>query len=175
MKTQTKKVGVAGSFQNQMMGNNRTEPIVGKGATLLGYTDRQPYDVTYVSECGNKCEIRPIDTEWCGEDYGDQDYKYSSNPQNHKELLEWNPKRKAWGMVTYRVQIIKALKSKLKKEYGKYNWENHLPQGCTLNNLMDADNNFRYKLIDGVTKRYKQFNEVSIVFGYASKYRDPNF
>ena len=34
-KRQYRKVGVAGGFVNQMMGNNATEPKVGEGATEL--------------------------------------------------------------------------------------------------------------------------------------------
>ena len=37
---QKRKVGVAGGFINQMMGNNSTTPIVGEGATILHYSDR---------------------------------------------------------------------------------------------------------------------------------------
>jgi hypothetical protein len=55
MKTKTKfqqraKVGVAGSFHNQLMSNNATLPEVGKGATELHYTDRTCYEVIEVSE-----------------------------------------------------------------------------------------------------------------------------
>ena len=37
---QTKKVGAAGSFINQMYGNNNSIPVVGEYCTFLHYTDR---------------------------------------------------------------------------------------------------------------------------------------
>ncbi len=48
--TQKAKVGVAGSFINQMMSNNNSIPEVGKGATLLMYSDRYVYEVVEVSK-----------------------------------------------------------------------------------------------------------------------------
>ena len=177
MKKQTRKVGVAGGFYNQIMGNNKTEPIVGEGATRLWYSDREPFEVTWVSECGNKCEIRPMDTEWCGIAYGDEQYKYSSNPDKHIVSLEWCTKRNAWGIVTYKVQIIKALADRLYKEYG-WGWTDFLPEGYTFDDLIDGEKNgidTKLKLITGVTKRYKEFHKISIIFGEMSKYRDPHF
>ena len=90
MKKQSRKVGVAGGFINQMMGNNSTTPKVGEGATILMYSDRESYDHLY------------------------------ENP--------------------------------------------------------NADNFYNQKkLINGVTKQYKNFNKVSIIFGVMEQYRDPHF
>lgn len=47
---QTSKIGVAGLFQNQLMANNSSIPIIGKGATELHYSDRTCYEVIEVSE-----------------------------------------------------------------------------------------------------------------------------
>jgi len=177
MKRQSRKVGVAGSFHNQMMGNNRTEPVVGEGATMLFYSDREPYEVTWVSECGNKCEIRLMETEWCGVAYGDEKYKYSSNPKYSTEPLEWCSKRNAWGIVSYKVQIIKALADRLYKQYG-WGWEEYLPQGYKYDDLVDGEKigaNTQLKLITGITKRYRNFQKISIIFGEMNKYRDPHF
>lgn len=57
---QTKKVGVAGSFINQMMGNNTSRPEVGKGATLLHYTDRSVCEVVEVSEDGMTAKLETL-------------------------------------------------------------------------------------------------------------------
>jgi len=45
---QNRKIGVAGGFINQMMGNNSSIPVVGKGCTILHYSDRSAYEVIEV-------------------------------------------------------------------------------------------------------------------------------
>lgn len=181
MKRQTRKVGVAGGFINQMMGNNATEPKVGEGATLLSYSDRHAYEVVDVSKDGNRCTIRQMDTKWCGESYGDEKYEYKSNPENHTIDLEWSEKKGCWGSVTYSVEIIKALATKYIKQYG-WGWmdvllkDNGIESYQHLYENPNADNYYnQMMLIDGLTKRYKNFNKVSVIFGVMQEYQDPHF
>ena len=35
--------------------------------------------------------------------------------------------------------------------------------------------NTKLKLVDGVTKMYRNFSKVSIIFGVMNEYRDPSF
>ena len=60
-KVQKAKVGVAGSFFNQLMSNNCTIPEVGKGATQMHYTDRTCYEVVNVSEDGKGATLEVLD------------------------------------------------------------------------------------------------------------------
>ena len=176
-KRQTRKVGVAGGFINQMMGNNSTTPIVGEGATILMYSDRKAYEVINVSDDGNTCVIRKMDTTFVGSGYGDEKYTYHSNVDNYTKTLEWNSKKKTWGHVFYTVEIIKALSKRLIKEYG-YGWSNYLPNGYTYKDLMNEDDDIygrNSKLVEGITKRYKNFVPVSVIFGIMEEYRDPHF
>lgn len=53
-----------GSFINYMMGNNSTLPEVGKGCTILGWSDRHAYEVMNVSVDGKKVTIQQMKTEW---------------------------------------------------------------------------------------------------------------
>jgi hypothetical protein len=177
MKKQSRKVGVAGGFMNQMMGNNSSLPEVGKGATILMYSDREAYEVTWVSHDGMSCKIRGMKTTWCGMDYGDEQYTYESDLDSQESLLEWNEKKAKWGRVSYDVEIIKVLAKKLYKEHG-YGWGDFLPNGLTYNDIIDGESYgvyTKYKLIEGVTKEYKNFYPVSIIFGMMSQYRDPSF
>lgn len=176
-KRQSRKVGVAGSFQNQLMGNNSTTPEVGKGATILMYSDRHPYEVISVSDDGNSCKIRELDFEFVGESYGDERYILSSNPEGNVSTLEWNEKKGKWGYAWREVQVIKALFKRLLDEYS-YGWSKHLPNGVKYDDLVIGEYagvNTRLKLVKGITKEYKRFSPVSIVFGSADKYRDPHF
>jgi len=177
IKKQSRKVGVAGSFENQMMGNNSTTPTVGEGATILSYSDRHAYEVIKVSEDGLSCTIREMDTKNVGQCYGDERYTYHSNENNPTTNLEWDARKKSWVTVYYNVEIIKSLANKLFKQYG-YGWSNFLPNNVKYDDLIDGELdgiNTKLKLVDGFTKIYKIKNKVSIIFGVMEEYRDPSF
>jgi len=69
------------------------------------------------------------------------------------------------------------------REYGDahgYGWMDILfaEHGLTHNDIVEGDNvgwGAKYKLVDGLTKRYKNFSGISIIFGIAEQYRDPSF
>ena len=178
MKKQTRKVGVSGGFINQLMGNNTTQPKVGEGATVLHYSDREPYEVVAVSDDGNSCTIRSMSYRYTGKAYGDESYEYISNKDNPTKDLEWNEKRSFWEVVTTSIQIQKSLFKKLWEEHDNNMW-NNLPNGLSIDDLYDKvheDNYYnKMKVIEGVTKKYKNFNKISIIFGVMEKYRDPSF
>lgn len=179
MKKQSRKIGVAGGFINQLMGNNSSEPIVGEGATILHYSDRSAYQVIEVSNDGLTCVLQKMDCKFIGSGYGDERYEYADNPEGQKITLEWNAKKSCWGGVSYTVEVIKSLAKKYYKQYG-FGWFDKLlkENNLTFDELVDGENlgvNTKYKLIDGLTKRYKNFNEVSVIFGIAEQYRDPHF
>lgn len=177
-RVQKRKVGVAGGFINQLAGNNKSEPVVGEGATKLWYSDRTAYEVTAVSDCGNKCEIRRMSTKFVGSGYGDEQYEYISDETQYTESLEWNEKKGTWGTVYYKVDVIKALRKRLWDEHD-YEWSKNLPNGLTWDDLIEVEDedgfNDKMKLIKGVTKEYKNFDPISIVFGWMNEYRDPHF
>lgn len=175
MKTQSRKVGVAGGFMNQMMGNNSSIPVVGEGATILMYSDRSAYEVIEVSDNGNSCVIRAMETKNIGVCYGDERYEYKSNPNGETQTLEWDSKKQCWGSVNHVVRIQKSVMDKLIKEYG-YDWSQGLP--VPYNDLIDGKkdgSHTKLKLVKGVTKLYKEFYKVSIIFGVMEQYRDPHF
>lgn len=177
MKRQTRKVGVAGGFFNQLMGNNSTTPKVGEGATILMYSDREAYEVIEVSADGDSCVIRSMNCKFVGSAYGDEQYEYKSNPNGYKMTIVWNARKGCWCHQTKRVDIIKSLSDRLYKEHG-YNWGDHLPNGITYQELMEGDSDgvhTKLKIVDGVTKEYTELSKVSIIFGVMEQYRDPSF
>jgi hypothetical protein len=175
---QSRKVGVAGGFINQMMGNNSTVPVVGEGATILHYSDRSAYEVISVSNDSRKCTIRKMATKFIGEGYGDERYEYSSDLEGSTVDLEWNEKKGSWGKVYFTTEIIKSLFKKLDAEYGYKLWDN-LPNGLSSDDLYekryDDDYYNKMKLIPNVTKEYKNFEKVSVIFGVCEEYCDPSF
>jgi len=175
MKRQTRKVGVAGGFINQMMGNNISVPVVGEGATILMYSDREAYEVISVNEDSSSCVIRSMDCKYVGSGYGDEQYTYSSNKEGRTQTITWNEKRQCWGQTWKEIEIFKALAKKLDKQYG-YGWIDYLP--VPYDELIDGERlgvNTKLKLVEGVTKEYTNFYPVSIIFGVMEQYRDPSF
>ena len=179
IKKQSRKVGVSGGFINQMMGNNSSIPIVGEGATILMYSDREAYQVIEVSDDGLSCVIQQMNTKHLGKSYGDERYEYSDNPKGYTMNIEWNARKSCWGEVTYSVDIIKSLAKKYYKEYG-YGWTNILlaEHSLTYDDIIDGEKMgmlTKHKLIEGLTKKYKNFNKISVIFGVMDKYRNPHF
>lgn len=80
-----------GSFFNYLMGNSMTIPEVGKGATVLHWTDRSAYFVNQVSEDGKEVIIeraKAIRTD----DYGmsdSQDYRYERDPHAEPQTIRF--------------------------------------------------------------------------------------
>ena len=107
-KTQKRKVGVAGGFINQMMGNNSTLPVVGEGATILMYSDRHAYEVIEVSDDSSKCVIRTMDCKFEGESYGDERYSYPINEKNNTSTIEWSEKKQSGGRTYTTVSVQKS-------------------------------------------------------------------
>jgi|9_EtaG_2_1085328.scaffolds.fasta_scaffold46391_2 hypothetical protein len=184
IKRQTRKIGVAGGIINQIEGNNSTLPVVGEGATELHYSDRSPYEVLWVSEDGMSCKIRRMNSKRTDNNgiSESQSYEYTSNTEANIELIEWNNKKQCWGRITYSIEIIRALwKRALKTNdvYDKGFDDKKLFNGHSYNDVTywKNENDFRksVKLVDGVTKMYKNFNSISILFGSMEEYIDPCF
>ena len=175
VKRQSRKVGVAGGFINQMMGNNCSVPVVGEGATTLSYSDRHAYEVISVNEDSSSCVIRTMNCKFVGSGYGDERYTYTSNEDGNTMTVSWNEKKQCWGQSWKAIEIIKVLQNKLIKEYG-YGWSDYLP--VPFKDLIDGEEQGVYtklKLVKGVTKEYKKFHKISIIFGMMEEYRDPSF
>lgn len=174
-KRQSRKIGIAGGFINQMMGNNISEPIVGEGATILMYSDRHAYEVIEVSEDLTECVIREMDHKFIGSGYGDERYTYSSNPKNSTLRLRWNPKKCTWQKIFKEVHFIKSMAAKMQKQYG-WGWVDVLceEKGIDKKDLYNKDHHYLL-LIEGISKEYIAKYDVSVIFGIMEEYRDPSF
>ena len=175
-KKQSRKVGVAGGLINQLMGNNSSVPVVGEGATILQYSDRSAYEVISVADDKNSCVIRKVNAKFIGKCYGDERYEYESDESLHTLKLEWNEKKKSWGSVYTNTQIQKSLLDKLYAQHGR-DWAKNLPVSYE-SLIVEGDEkefNPRLKLVKGITKEYKTFSKVSVIFGRMDEYRDPSF
>lgn len=168
MKTlrQKTKVGVDGSLMNQLMGNNSSLPVVGNGATIMHYSDRSAYQVTWVSECGTKCKINPAIMKYVGSGYGDEKYEYQGY-RDYSYDVAW--RRGAWYKV-YNVVVFED--AFMESMEGKGRWEDEV-KAMGLGDLYDE--NGRVNVIPSVTKNKKEYEKISILFGRMNEYRDPSF
>ena len=150
-----------GSATNWMMGNNNTEPKVGEGATELLWSDRHAYDVTFVSEDGKQCKIRPCiatRTDKNGYYTESQDYKYEPNPKAKETLLVYRNGswRREVKKIYWTQKAMKLTSSERQKFLGK-------------------DEVNLTKVINGITYLKKSFPKINILFGTRREYRDPTF
>ena len=167
MKTQTKIKNKSfisgkeklGSLTNWIMGNNNTAPKVGEGATELCWSDRHAYDVTFVSEDGKQCKIRPCiatrtDKNGCYTE--SQDYKYEPNLQAEEESLVY--RNGSWRREVKQIFWTEEALKLSGEERRKYFEKNELQQ-----------------VIEGITYLKKSYPKINIVFGRRDEYRDPTF
>jgi len=92
---QTRKI--RGSLINDLMGNNSTVPEVGKGATILLYSDRHPYEVLEVSEDKKSALIREMDYKSKpGGSYGNTEWEVFPNDKFPPKRIVY--RQGAWRM-----------------------------------------------------------------------------
>lgn len=90
-----------GSLNNMLMANNKANPTpkVGDGATILGWTDRHPATVVWVSESGKTIHIQEDDAKRTDSNGMSecQSYLFSPNPKAPVQVARLTPK--GWKIV----------------------------------------------------------------------------
>lgn len=149
------------SVQNWLLSNNRTPPIVGKGATQLLWSDRHAYEVLEVSPDLKRVVIQRYDAKRIDDKnyYGeDQLYAYTDLQGPKIELVFRNG--------AYR-EIVKTRSLKLEAIKAC-----HVFHDKRLKNE-EAFREYQYQDSDYTIKT--SYPKMNIVFGYAQEYRDPHF
>lgn len=150
------KLKDTGSIMNYFMGNNNTQPVVGNGATILSYSDRNACEVISISDDG-----KTILLEWY--DAIRSDKNGMSEDQNYDYMLNGNQFKIVWkygAWRTTRKQIFytdEALKLSLEER----------------RKLVDG--NGTKKLVKGLTFVKQSLNKVNIIFGIKQSYYDYSF
>lgn len=145
-----------GSFINMMMSNNSTLPEVGKGATILSWTDRDAYEVISVSKDYKTVVIQDYIPERI-DDFGmsdSQEYKYEKLGDN-KQTIVW--RHGAWRRKVSTIDFIDTYK------YNKEDKEELFGDDISL------------KLVEGKTRIKTEYFRVNIVFGIRETYFDYSF
>lgn len=155
-----------GSFINYMMGNNSSLPEVGKGATILHWTDRTACEVLSVSADGKKVVIQAytekrIDTNGMSEC---QTYDYSTlNGHDQVIVWKWGAWREEGTEVVWTEEFKNIYESCQTPEERR----------AAVQDLYDEDNNIL--VVPGKTKRTKTYHKVNIIWGVKRHYYDFSF
>lgn len=170
MKTQKRTLKSTGSFYNWLMGNNSTLPEVGKGATILMWTDRYAFQVIWVSEDQSECIIQRCDSKRidmlgmsdC------QDYDYSQLVEGSEQKLVW--KSKKGGCWCREIEEINWTPEYLRKTM----------KGYCLDVLTQEEKdavfgNGPMKYVQGITRKMTKYYPVNIIFGVQKEYYDFSF
>jgi len=175
-KVQKAKVGVAGSFFNQLMSNNATTPVVGEGATQLHYTDRTCFDVVEVSADGKQARLQYLDAEWdktLGGGHGHQNWILK--PTKRFVTVVW--RQGAWRMVGKEIvftdEFVKDCHSKGANFIGIWLRKNN-PE--LADKIWGVDGAVKpQNVVEGVTRAKKVYIKISIIFGVKDYYYDYSF
>lgn len=159
-----------GSFFNMVMGNNSTLPEVGKGATILLWTDRHAYEVMEVSDDKKSCIIEqylPERVDKLGmSDH--QEYKYEKT-NGFKQKVVW--RREKWRLEIKTIEFLDSYYKEYeqaKKEIGPLNARKQY-----IDSLFDGYGNLI--LVEGKTRVKKSYSPVNILFGQKREYYDFSF
>ena len=168
---QKSKAGkTTGDLFNYLMGNNATLPEVGKGATILHWTDRSAYEVIEVSENKMECTIQRYDPERVdGLGISDsQEYKYEKLTEEKMHLV-W--RQGAWRAKDSEIVFTKEFIA----AHPECKW-------CLAEALTEEQRQEIYrgkvwpqKVVQGITRERKTYTKVSIIFGVKREYYDFSF
>jgi len=168
---QTMRVGVEGSFQNQLIGNNNTIPVVGEYATHLMYSDRRPYKVLYVSDCKTKAILQHIDVTV-------KDGVQVFNDTESTIHIEY--RNNAWYTISNTIIIdrkfVKDMELTHKKMYSYYLLTEEQKKSIYFNAETGENCVWPCNIIKGLTKAKKVYDKISLLFTSAPDYYyDPHF
>lgn len=172
---QKSKIGVAGSFVNQLMSNNDTIPVVGKGATSLHYSDRSCYEVIEVSEDLKTVKLEALDARI------DPEYLASLKGRDCIGHQNWilEPtgnyctvvyRRGAWRTKD---TIITFTKEFCKKHEGAISYARQLTP--EQREAIYAGGGRPRRVVEGITEQKIIYTEIKLLFGQKDYYYDWTF
>ena len=168
-KRQRARVGVAGSFFNQLMSNNSSVPEVGKGATQLHYTDRSCYEVVEVSNDGKTVKLEHLDAEWDKNKWGGEGHQnWILKPTGRFATVVW--RHNAWRQKGTEITFTKEFREKYEGE------------ACYATRLTKEQRAAVYdgdvwprNVVEGITERKTIYQKINIIFGVKDYYYDWSF
>lgn len=173
---QKARVGVAGSFFNQLMSNNCSIPQVGKGATEMHYTDRTCYEVVSVSDDLKTVRLEILDAEI------DPEYLKSLNGKDCIGHQNWILKPTGHFItVVYRYGAWRT-KSEVVKFTDEY-IEKVGGDGVALARTLTEEQRLAVyakdirpqNVVEGITEKKVEYYKINLLFGRKDYYYDWSF
>lgn len=165
-KSQRTKVGVAGNLINQLMGNNNSLPVVGKGATEMLYSDRHCYEVIEVSPDGKTVKLEALDARF-DPAFGKPEMGHQNwilEPTGRFINIVW--RNNAWRRKVRQVDFTKEFRAEAEANgcgvaVAKYLKE----KDPDLLNKVYGDHFMPLNVIPGVTREAFSYPVIKILFG----------
>ncbi len=159
----------SGSLMNYLMGNNKTIPEVGKGATILHWTDRSAYEVIKVSKDLTEVTLQRYDAER-KDDNGMSECQSYQYEKLTNEIMNIKYLRGAWRKIWEEVHFTK-------------NFLDNCPRPFSLTkSLTEEQRQVIYQggydlvgVLPGVTYKKKCSSKINILFGEKDEYYDFSF
>lgn len=168
MKTMKQTAKLSGSFFNYLMGNNSSIPVVGKGATRLGYSDRYPYEVIEVSEDGKTVKIESLNAKHDKTKEGGMGHQnWVFEPTGQFTTLIY--RKGAWRSISKRVEFVDGF---YEKELDGLSM--HSPEYKRIAELLGFGQD-KMNVVEGMTRVKTSYDKVSIIFGVRENYYDWSF
>lgn len=159
-KRQTAKVGGSGSFFNQLMSNNSTIPIVGKGATQMHFSDRTCFEVVEVSKDGKIVKLQHLraQPETAGSQIGHQDWIFEELDRFTTIKWRYNAWRKKVEEIVYTDSFLELIKNNSVK-FEDYEDEIYNENGDKI-------------VVEGKTELKVEWHKINILFGVKDYHYD---
>lgn len=185
MKTDNKfrqkhKVGVAGSFINQMMANNNILPEMGKGATELHYSDRTCFEVLKVSDDYKTVRLERLEARidpvylalLNGKDCtGHQNWILE--PTGSFVTVVW--RHNAWRTKCEVVKFAKEFIAKAEKEQAGKFVSYSLTLTPAQRKAVYGEDVRPQNVVPGITEKRFEYNKINLIFGRKDYYYDWSF
>lgn len=168
---QKAKIGVAGSFFNQLMANNASLPEVGKGATQLHYTDRTCYEVIEVSKDHKTVKLEILDAKADPtKENGMGHQNWILEPTGQFITVVW--RHNAWRVKSNVVKFTKEFREKA-EQAGHFSPARFLTD--EQRQAVYGDDILPRNVVEGITKAAVQYEKIQLIFGRKDYYYDWSF
>lgn len=168
--TQRRRIGVAGLLTNQMMGNNQSRPEVGKGATILHYSDRTVAEVISVSEDFKTVKLESLDARYdpaFGQpQMGHQNWILEPTGRFFTVVWKWG----GWKTVKEVVEFTSEFKKKHKDAFSFAKLLTNAQREAVY-----GGDTFPKNVVEGITRKAKSYSPISILFGQKDYHYDWEF
>lgn len=159
-KRQIAKVGVSGSFFNQLMSNNATIPEVGKGATQMLYSDRNCFEVVEVSKDGKTVKLQHLNAlpRVAGSQMGHQDWGFAE--LDRFTTIQW--RHNAWRKKIETIVYTDSFLGKIENGISKFDDYKSV--------VYDKLGN--RSVVEGITELKVEWHKINILFGVKDYHYD---